>query len=72
MSLDEHTIEIDLDCYTAISLRDLAMLQKKSQAVAESLRVLLVPGGTFLERRAAAVRAREALAAFDAMPDVLA
>lgn len=61
-----------LDSYTSIKLRDLALIQIQGQAVAEALRVLTTPGLSFLERRAATLRAREALAGFDALPSVLA
>lgn len=66
--------ELDLlDSYTAVKLRDLALIKIQSQAVAEALRVLVTPSNvqTYLERRAAFIRAREVLAAFDAMPNVL-
>lgn len=61
-----------LDSLTSIKLRDLALIKIQSQAVAEALRVLVIPRGnrTFLEQRDALRRAKEALAAFDAMPDV--
>jgi len=68
------TAEDLLDSYTAIRLRDLALIKIHSQAVAEALRVLVTPapgGQTFLERRAATLRAREVLAGFDAMPSEL-
>lgn len=70
----EHTIEIDLlDAFTAVKLRDLAMIRLQSQAVAEALRVILLPSKnmTFLERRDATNQAKLTLAAFDAMPDLL-
>lgn len=63
-----------LDSYTSIKLRDLALIKIHSQAMAEALRVLVMPapsGQTFLERRAATIRAKEVLAAFDAMPNDL-
>lgn len=67
-------VEDILDSYTAVKLRDLALIKIQSQAVAEALRVLLAVNWNrtdFLERRAATLRAREVLAAFDAMPEVL-